>query len=109
MGVAGKVRIVCNSDLDPQDLETAVAAQAALRRSWCAGHPEEAPPMALHRYRALYTALTSGKHRNPRCAGSGAFQVVGATGFERLAPYLVKITQKTILLLFDTVLIQKRG
>jgi hypothetical protein len=61
MGVTGKVRIICNSDLDPTDLETAAAAQAALRRSWCAGRPEEAPPAALPRYRALYEALTSGK------------------------------------------------
>ena len=61
MAVTGKVRIICNSDLDPKDLETAAAAQAALRRSWCAGRPEEAPPAALPRYRALYTALTSGK------------------------------------------------
>ena len=35
--VAGPVRIICNSDLDPQDLVTAAAAQAALRRSWCSG------------------------------------------------------------------------
>jgi len=32
--VQGPVRIICNSDLDPQDLITAAAAQAALRRSW---------------------------------------------------------------------------
>ena len=42
--VTGPVRIICNSDLDPQDLVTAAAAQAALRRSWCSGKPEEAPP-----------------------------------------------------------------
>jgi len=59
--VAGPVRIICNSDLDPQDLATAAAAQAALRRSWCAGKPEDAPPTALPRYRALYDALTSNK------------------------------------------------
>ena len=59
--VAGPVRIICNSDLAPQDLATAAAAQAALRRSWCAGKPEEAPPAALPRYRALYDALTSNK------------------------------------------------
>ena len=41
--VTGPVRIICNSDLDPQDLVTAAAAQAALRRSWCAGKPEDAP------------------------------------------------------------------
>lgn len=59
--VAGPIRIICNSDLDPQDLITAAAAQAALRRSWCAGMPEDAPPSALPRYRALYAALTSGR------------------------------------------------
>ena len=59
--VAGPVRIICNSDLDPQDLMTAAAAQAALRRSWCAGRPEDAAPKALPRYHALYAALTSQK------------------------------------------------
>lgn len=59
--VAGPVRILCNSDLDPQDLATAAAAQAALRRSWCSGRPEEAPPGAIPRYRALYEALASKK------------------------------------------------
>lgn len=59
--VAGRVRVVCNSDLNPQDVATAAAAQAALRRSWCAGEPEHAPAAALPRYQALYEALTSGK------------------------------------------------
>jgi hypothetical protein len=59
--VAGPVRIICNSDLDPEDLTTATAAQAALRRSWCNGKPEDAPPLAIPRYRALFEALTSGK------------------------------------------------
>lgn len=59
--VTGPVRIICNSDLDPQDLVTAAAAQAALRRSWCSGRPEEAPPSAIPRYRALYEAITSKK------------------------------------------------
>ena len=58
--ISGPVRIICNSDIDPQDLHTAASAQAALRRSWCQGKPEEAPPHALPRYRALYDALTSG-------------------------------------------------
>ena len=59
--VGGPVRIICNSDLDPQDVVTAVAAQAAIRRSWCAGLPEAAPPAAIPRYQALYDALTAGK------------------------------------------------
>ena len=60
-GVAGPIRIICNSDLDPQDLVTAAAAQAALRRSWCSGKPEEAPPIAMKRYQALYEALVNKK------------------------------------------------
>jgi len=59
--VAGPVRIICNSDIDPQDLATAAAAQAALRRSWCSGKPEEAPPAAIPRYQALYNALINKK------------------------------------------------
>lgn len=59
--VTGPVRIICNSDLDPQDLVTAAAAQAALRRSWCSGAPEAAPLLAMPRYQALYDALTSKK------------------------------------------------
>jgi hypothetical protein len=59
--VNGPIRIICNSDLDPEDIVTAAAAQAAMRRSWCAGQPEDAPTSALPRYRALFQALTSGK------------------------------------------------
>jgi hypothetical protein len=60
-GVAGKVRIICNSDIDPKDMVTAAAAQAALRRSWCAAKPENAPVSAIPRYRALHDALLGGK------------------------------------------------
>lgn len=60
-GITGKIRIICNSDIDPRDMATAAAAQAAMRKSWCAGAPESAPPSALPRYKALYDALTSGK------------------------------------------------
>ena len=73
--VAGPVRIICNSDLDPQDLMTAAAAQAALRRSWCAGKPEDAPPAALPRYRALYAALT-GKKMEVRVLPDSAFGLI---------------------------------
>ncbi len=59
--VQGPIRIICNSDLDPEDITTAAAAQAAIRRSWCAGRPEDAPLTALPRYQSLYEALTSGK------------------------------------------------
>lgn len=81
--VTGPVRIICNSDLDPQDLITAAAAQAALRRSWCAGKPEDAPPAALPRYRALYAALTS-KKMEVRVLPDSAFGLIhGKAGIVR--------------------------
>jgi hypothetical protein len=84
-GVAGPVRIICNSDLDPQDLATATAAQAALRRSWCAGKPEDAPPEARPRYQALYAALTN--HRIAiRVLPNAAFGLIhGKAGIVRRA------------------------
>jgi hypothetical protein len=59
--VQGPIRIICNSDIDENDLKTAVLAQAALRESWCAGKPEDALPAAMPRYQALYDALVSKK------------------------------------------------
>lgn len=83
--VTGPVRIICNSDLDPQDLATAAAAQAALRRSWCTGRPEEAPPSAIPRYRALYEALTS-KKMEVRVLPDSAFGLIhGKAGVVRRA------------------------
>ncbi len=83
--VTGPVRILCNSDLDPQDLITAAAAQAALRQSWCVGKPEEAPPAALPRYRALYAALTS-KKMTVRVLPNSAFGLIhGKAGVVRRA------------------------
>jgi len=81
----GPVRMICNSDLDPQDLITAAAAQAALRRSWCAGKPEDAPPAALPRYRKLYEALTS-KKLEVRVLPDSAFGLIhGKAGVLRYA------------------------
>ncbi len=61
--MSGKVRVICNSDLDPLDVKTAKAAKDALWRSWCASEPEErlteAPAQA--RLRRLYEFLRSGK------------------------------------------------
>lgn len=83
--VAGPVRIICNSDLDPQDLATAAAAQAALRRSWCSGQPEDAPPSAMPRYRALYQALVS-KRMEVRVLPDVAFGLIhGKAGVVRRA------------------------
>lgn len=83
--VSGPVRIICNSDIDPQDLVTAAAAQAALRRSWCSGKPEDAPPVAIPRYRALYEALTTRK-MEVRVLPDSAFGLIhGKAGILRRA------------------------
>ncbi|MCV2422718.1 phospholipase D-like domain-containing protein [Paucibacter sp. DJ4R-1] len=83
--VGGPVRIICNSDLDPQDIVTAAAAQAALRRSWCAGQPEAAPAAAMPRYRALFEALTSGR-MEVRVLPDSAFGLIhGKAGVIRYA------------------------
>lgn len=57
--VAGPVRIVCNSDIEPEDVKTAVAAQTALRNSWCMGRPEDLPDAAKPRIQRLYDMLTA--------------------------------------------------
>ncbi|RIK30872.1 MAG: helicase SNF2 [Chloroflexi bacterium] len=66
-GVAGLVRMVCNADLDPQDIAVArAAAMSDLRRDWCATQPEAflqgaGAPLARIRFRRLYHLLRSGK------------------------------------------------
>lgn len=83
--VGGPIRIICNSDIDPQDMATAAAAQAALRRSWCAGDPESAPPPALPRYQSLYDALIN-KRIEVRVLPDAAFGLIhGKAGVVRLA------------------------
>jgi superfamily II DNA or RNA helicase len=64
--VEGPIRMVCNSDLDRPDVQTAKAAQMAMWRSWCAFKPEEllrgeAEPGARDRFRRLFDLLRSGK------------------------------------------------
>lgn len=61
--VTGKVRVVCNSDLEPMDVATAKAAQQAIRQSWCAAKPEALAGTIAGRSRfgRLYDLLASGK------------------------------------------------
>ena len=64
--VRGPIRIVCNSDLNPADVQTAKAAQMAVRRSWCASRPEEllegpGKPRLRERFRRLFELLRKGK------------------------------------------------
>src|SRR3990172_1569971 len=51
--VAGPVRIVCNSDLRPEDVVTARAAELALRNEWCEGEPEQIGSAAPDRFKRL--------------------------------------------------------
>lgn len=64
--LAGPIRIVCNSDLHPLDVQTAKTAQAAVWQSWTASQPEAllqgtGAPRAAERFRRLYDLLRSGK------------------------------------------------
>jgi len=64
--VQGAVRIVCHSDLSPEDVKTARAAKIALRRSWCASNPEGQlsgleEQRLRGRFARLFELLRSGK------------------------------------------------
>jgi superfamily II DNA or RNA helicase len=64
--IAGPIRMVCNSDLDPRDVATARAAQNALWQSWTGSRPEtllQGPgeDTARGRLARLYALLHSGK------------------------------------------------
>lgn len=56
----GKVRVVCNSDLDVDDVKTAKLASESVRREWCDFKPEELPSNP-NRFKRLYEFLKSGK------------------------------------------------
>src|SRR6266704_2733942 len=63
--VKGKIRVVCNSGLRPQDVATARAAASALRQEWCGSKPEELVSAggtpAKERMSRLYQFLSTGK------------------------------------------------
>lgn len=59
--VEGTVRVVCNSQLEPEDVKTARAALAAIRKEWCAEEPEKIGEEARGRFVKLYQYLKSGK------------------------------------------------
>ncbi len=57
----GKIRVVCNSEIDQRDVSTAKAAQQAMRKSWCAGKPEKLGEASKDRFSRLFDLLRSGK------------------------------------------------
>ncbi|MDR1777226.1 MAG: phospholipase D-like domain-containing protein [Desulfovibrio sp.] len=70
--VVGKVRVICNSGLSPEDVKTAALAKTAMRQEWndfvgAAVRPQATgalpltTPEASHRLRRLYELLKSGK------------------------------------------------
>lgn len=59
--VEGTIRIVCNSQLEAEDVKTARAAMYSLRREWCGEEPEKIPDGARGRFAKLYEYLKSGK------------------------------------------------
>ncbi|HSW36094.1 MAG TPA: phospholipase D-like domain-containing protein, partial [Candidatus Limnocylindrales bacterium] len=59
--ISGKVRLVCNSQLEKEDCITATAAASALRREWCENEPEKIYASATLRLKRLYEFLKSGK------------------------------------------------
>ena len=66
----GKVRIICNSELDPDDVKSARAAAMAMRREWCSNDPERMAEKGASRFERLYRFLNSGK---PRCTARRSF------------------------------------
>ena len=59
--MSGKVRIICNSELDPDDVKSARAAAMAMRREWCRHDPERMAEKGANRFERLYRFLNSGK------------------------------------------------
>jgi SNF2 family DNA or RNA helicase len=57
----GKVRVICNSDLDVEDVKTANSAVNAIRKEWCSNKPEENFSNMPNRLKNLYDLLKSGK------------------------------------------------
>ncbi len=57
----GKVRIVCNSELDLRDVDTAKAAALALGKEWRSNSDDKLSPAAKFRLARLYDFLVSGK------------------------------------------------
>lgn len=58
--IDGKIRVVCNSDLLPEDVKVAKIAQKSIRKEWCKSQPEKLDNNSI-RFQKLYDFLKSGK------------------------------------------------
>jgi phosphatidylserine/phosphatidylglycerophosphate/cardiolipin synthase-like enzyme len=59
--INGNVRIVCNSQLDIDDVVSLTSAQNAMRREWCDFDPLKLADTSTHRFQRLHEFLKSGK------------------------------------------------
>jgi len=59
--IEGCVRVVCNAEMQKEDVVTASAAVNAMRREWCSKKPEELYSSAPERLKKLYNLIKSGK------------------------------------------------
>lgn len=59
--IQGKIRVVCNSGVYKEDVETATAAANAIRKEWCESKPEEVLCKMPDRLKKLYQLLKCGK------------------------------------------------
>lgn len=81
----GTARIVCNSDIDMRDTETARAAEMAMRQEWCTRVDALFSSEAQPRFERLYRLLSTGK-LEVRVLPSEAFGLVhGKAGVITLA------------------------
>ncbi|MFT6380894.1 MAG: superfamily II DNA or RNA helicase [Akkermansiaceae bacterium] len=59
--ISGKIRIICNSELQAADVACARSAMLKMRQEWCRSKPEEKANLAGNRFARLAEFLTSGK------------------------------------------------
>ncbi|HBQ28793.1 MAG TPA: helicase SNF2 [Desulfotomaculum sp.] len=57
----GAIRVICNSEMQREDVRTATAAVNAMRREWCSAKPEEIYSGAPERLKKLYNLIKSRK------------------------------------------------
>ena len=58
--IDGKIRVICNSEVRPEDVKTAKKAKKAIRQEWCNNQPEELD-LKNYRFKKLYEYLKNGK------------------------------------------------